>query len=195
MAKERDLELSGPPASGALHREWKEKKGKLHATVDQKYDMLVLRDKIIRLLSKPALSASDDNEGAVLGTCSEICPEKERYGRIKQDRVSIYEQDKHMVKDFSRQAADQEMPLPSELRTAKALRTTMNYLLREIIGMMLSRQYALLILFHVNDLVEEDRGGGPCFVVAPLYYPTERTVWDIIRAFFLVRVRKGIVTT
>ncbi|XP_055328035.1 uncharacterized protein LOC129581153 [Paramacrobiotus metropolitanus] len=129
--------MAGPPAIGALHREWMDKTKKLHASADEKYDLLNVRDKIIRLVSKSQGSSYDeelDSAPLLKGTCIEMCPEKERYERIKQERVGLFEQEKYMVKDFSRQAADQEMPLPSELRTQEALQTTMNYLLREIIA-------------------------------------------------------------
>ncbi|VDK63884.1 unnamed protein product, partial [Gongylonema pulchrum] len=70
-----------------------------------------------------------------------MCPEKERYMRVVQKRLSLYEcsQDGRMapeltVKEYSRSAADQEEPLPHELRPADVLQRTMNYLVGKIVN-------------------------------------------------------------
>uniref|UniRef100_A0A0N5AQS0 SAC3_GANP domain-containing protein n=1 Tax=Syphacia muris TaxID=451379 RepID=A0A0N5AQS0_9BILA len=88
------------------------------------YQILDERDKI---LSKARVRS---------GTCMDMCPEKERYLRVVQKRINPYEcnaEGKMMaeitVKDYSRSAADQEEPLPHELRPAEVLSRTMNYLI------------------------------------------------------------------
>ncbi|OQV16530.1 Germinal-center associated nuclear protein [Hypsibius exemplaris] len=115
-----------------LQREWNEQKSKPHPTEDEKYDLLQLRDRIIRSNRGDDEDANTDDV-IITGVCPEICPEKERYERIKQGRVDSFEKRSRMIKDFSRQAADQDMPLPSDLRTPAALRDSMNFLLHKII--------------------------------------------------------------
>ena len=86
------------------------------------------------------------------GTLNSMCAEKERYVRIVQKRISGYECDENgeinpamLVKvlaffflkqatfqEYSRSAADQEKPLPHELRQPDMLRYTMNYLLKNV---------------------------------------------------------------
>ncbi|KJH45074.1 hypothetical protein DICVIV_08891 [Dictyocaulus viviparus] len=65
-----------------------------------------------------------------------MCPEKERYVRIVQKRISQFEcasdgslQPHLMVKEYARSAADQDNPLPHELRSKALLENTMDYLL------------------------------------------------------------------
>jgi hypothetical protein len=97
--------MSSPSASRDLIREWTEQKATPHPSVDGKYDMLVLRDKIVRANRK--FSGTDNLEVAeddlvIIGVCPEMCPEKERYERIKQGRVDSFEKQTRMIKDFSR---------------------------------------------------------------------------------------------
>lgn len=81
--------------------------------------------------------------GHVIGTCPDMCPEKERYFREDKRRLSIYEvvpgQDivdhSRAVKEYSRSSADQEMPLPHEVRPVAVLEKTMNYLLQTVLKM------------------------------------------------------------
>lgn len=65
-----------------------------------------------------------------------MCPEKDRYMREIQKLVHDFECDSNnrlvpekAVKDYARSAADQEEPLPHELRTPEALGKTMDYLI------------------------------------------------------------------
>ncbi|KRZ58308.1 Germinal-center associated nuclear protein, partial [Trichinella nativa] len=82
----------------------------------------------------------------VVGFCFEMCPEKERYRRLYQTAVPIYEMGKfwqndaednvdhvHMVKEYVRSSADQPEPLPHELRPPHILSLTMGYLIQNVI--------------------------------------------------------------
>ncbi|KRY31730.1 Germinal-center associated nuclear protein [Trichinella spiralis] len=82
----------------------------------------------------------------VVGFCFEMCPEKERYRRLYQSVVPIYEMGKfwqndaddnvdhvHMVKEYVRSSADQPEPLPHELRPPHILSLTMGYLIQNIV--------------------------------------------------------------
>ncbi|CEF61181.1 Germinal-center associated nuclear protein [Strongyloides ratti] len=95
------------------------------------------RDSIIRLfLYSKGNSLTYD---IVKGTLESMCSEKEIYLRTMDRQISIYEQDSNkkanvdkMVKKYRRSAADQEKPLPYELRTDKCLVMTLNYLFNNI---------------------------------------------------------------
>ncbi|XP_038051499.1 germinal-center associated nuclear protein-like [Patiria miniata] len=111
-------------------------------TAQERYDILEDRDKIIRqgLKKKSNLAFL----AAIKGTCPDMCPEKERYMRVVQRRLHPYEvlqgtSDKvnheTAVKEYSRSSADQEEPLPHEMRPAPVLTLTMNYLMRHVMNM------------------------------------------------------------
>lgn len=63
----------------------------------------------------------------VVGTCEEMCPPSEIALRKKNNLVHFYEQ-KYLVKEFSRSAADKRKATPNELRTFSALQKTLDYL-------------------------------------------------------------------
>ncbi|PAA88091.1 hypothetical protein BOX15_Mlig012357g1 [Macrostomum lignano] len=74
---------------------------------------------------------------AVSATCQDMCPEKERYLREDRHRVHSFEaapgrpgvmDPARAVKEYSRSAADQEAPLPHELRPLPVLQRTLLYL-------------------------------------------------------------------
>ncbi|VDN30402.1 unnamed protein product, partial [Cylicostephanus goldi] len=74
------------------------------------------------------------------GTCSGMCPEKERYVRVVQKRISPYECNPDgslnpnlLVKEYARSAADQDKPLPHELRSKELLENTMSYLFQHVL--------------------------------------------------------------
>ncbi|PAV72484.1 hypothetical protein WR25_05896 [Diploscapter pachys] len=112
--------------------------GRHCASEYEKYMLLDERDKImykIRTAGGSSLKA--------LKPCLEMCVEKERYVRIVQNRVSVFEKDNDgkcvpskMVKEYSRSAADQEMPLPHELRSPQLMELTMDYLLQKVMDEM-----------------------------------------------------------
>ncbi|VDM68132.1 unnamed protein product [Strongylus vulgaris] len=68
-----------------------------------------------------------------------MCPEKERYVRVVQKRISPYEcnpdgslNPSRLVKEYARSAADQDKPLPHELRSKELLENSMGYLLKHV---------------------------------------------------------------
>ncbi|XP_022083515.1 germinal-center associated nuclear protein-like [Acanthaster planci] len=112
-------------------------------TAQDRYDILEDRDRVIRqgLKKKTNLAMP----GAIKGTCPDMCPEKERYMREVQRRLHPYEvlqgstDQVHVnhdaaVKEYSRSSADQEEPLPHEMRPAPVLTMTMNYLMRHVMN-------------------------------------------------------------
>uniref|UniRef100_A0A1I7TXJ1 PCI domain-containing protein n=1 Tax=Caenorhabditis tropicalis TaxID=1561998 RepID=A0A1I7TXJ1_9PELO len=101
-----------------------------------KYQLLDERDKILcqlREIDSPLIRR--------LERCEEMCTEKERYQRIVQKGVSPFECDVEtgnvshdmMVKQYARSAADQERPLPHELRSEKIMNQVMCYLLHNVL--------------------------------------------------------------
>lgn len=108
----------------------------------QKKLILDARDKLIRL--KQSRQTDISKAVALVGTCPDMCPEQERYFRIESNQVSTFElnfannpngeiDEKLMVKEYRRSGADQEEPLPHELRPINVLERTMNYLCLKII--------------------------------------------------------------
>ena len=78
------------------------------------------------------------------GTCKDMCPEKERVMREARCQVTNFESNqtdhygidpRKAIKQYSRSSADQEVPLPHELRPEAVLKTTMTYLLHNIIDL------------------------------------------------------------
>ncbi|CAG9539692.1 unnamed protein product [Cercopithifilaria johnstoni] len=121
----------------AIARQLKRMIGRVCETDFDKYQLLDERD---RLMHKRRLKSTDvDNATVMQGSCRDMCPEKERYMRVVQKRLSMYEchddgsiAPELAVKEYSRSAADQEEPLPHELRPADVLQRTMNYLIGKI---------------------------------------------------------------
>eukprot|EP00057_Strongylocentrotus_purpuratus_P015956 XP_011670430.1 PREDICTED: germinal-center associated nuclear protein [Strongylocentrotus purpuratus] len=116
-------------------------------TASERYEALEEWDKQIRkgMTKKSELATAVK----MTGSCPDMCPEKERYMREVQRRLSPYEMmpgqkmekgvspnvcHQNAVKEYSRSSADQEEPLPSELRPPAVLDLTMNYLMGEIIN-------------------------------------------------------------
>ncbi|XP_076363562.1 germinal-center associated nuclear protein-like isoform X2 [Tachypleus tridentatus] len=108
-----------------------------------KYNILDARDKMIRL--KHQKQSDIATAQAIVGTCPDMCPEKERFNRASKMRLSVFEvksqckpgesgsmDQRAMVKEYSRSSADQEEPLSHELRPPKILNMTMDYLLCNI---------------------------------------------------------------
>ncbi|XP_050530512.1 uncharacterized protein LOC126899546 [Daktulosphaira vitifoliae] len=113
-------------------------------TVLKKLQALELRDKALRASaaaqSVTEVSVNVDELKPTVGTCPDMCPEKERLLRIVGNMVSSFECRKFnepapelMVKAYARSSADQANPLPHELRPTSVLVKTMNYMLRYII--------------------------------------------------------------
>nr|XP_058152360.1 germinal-center associated nuclear protein isoform X1 [Dasypus novemcinctus] len=107
-------------------------------TSEEKFRLLDQRDRIMR---QARVKRTDlDKARAFVGTCPDMCPEKERYMRETRSQLSAFEvvpgtdQVDHAaaVKEYSRSSADQEEPLPHELRPLAVLHRTMDYLVARI---------------------------------------------------------------
>ncbi|XP_060225310.1 germinal-center associated nuclear protein isoform X2 [Meriones unguiculatus] len=112
--------------------------GTVAETSEEKYRLLDQRDRIMR---QARVKRTDlDKARAFVGTCPDMCPEKERYLRETRSQLSMFEvvpgtdQVDHTaaVKEYSRSSADQEEPLPHELRPSAVLSRTMDYLVTQI---------------------------------------------------------------
>lgn len=113
--------------------------GQTAETAEEKYRLLEQKDKILRQ-GRP--KRTDINLSKVfVGTCPDMCPEKERYMRETRNQLSIYEvlpntelvDHTAAIKEYSRSSADQEEPLPHELRPLHVLSRTMDYLVTQIL--------------------------------------------------------------
>jgi len=106
-----------------------------------RWSVLEARDKYIRLKKpKQQIRAGEDLENQnLVGTCPDFCPEKERYGRSAKNQLRWFEKDcgklNHLaaVKEHSRSAADQDVPLSHELRPPPVLSKTMDFLMCNIV--------------------------------------------------------------
>uniref|UniRef100_A0A8C5NXG4 Germinal-center associated nuclear protein n=1 Tax=Jaculus jaculus TaxID=51337 RepID=A0A8C5NXG4_JACJA len=112
--------------------------GMVAETSEEKYRVLDQRDRIMR---QARVKRTDlDKARTFVGTCLDMCPEKERYMRETRSQLSVFEvipgtdQVDHTaaVKEYSRSSADQEEPLPHELRPSPVLSRTMDYLVTQI---------------------------------------------------------------
>ncbi|KAK2501949.1 hypothetical protein MC885_014224 [Smutsia gigantea] len=112
--------------------------GTVAETSEDKYRLLDQRDRVMR---QAQVKRTDlDRARTLVGTCPDMCPEKERYMRETRSQLSIFEvvpgtdQVDHAaaVKEYSRSSADQEEPLPHELRPPAVLCRTMDYLVTQI---------------------------------------------------------------
>ncbi|XP_040842702.1 germinal-center associated nuclear protein [Ochotona curzoniae] len=112
--------------------------GTVAETSEEKYRLLDQRDRIMR---QARVKRTDlDRAQTFVGTCPDMCPEKERYMRETRSQLSVFEvipgtdQVDHAaaVKEYSRSSADQEEPLPHELRPSAVLSRTMDYLVTHI---------------------------------------------------------------
>eukprot|EP01135_Chromosphaera_perkinsii_P002801 Nk52_evm10s227 gene=Nk52_evmTU10s227 len=118
----------------------------------ERYRILDDRDKAFRESSQGEHTSRRDLKDAVsmIGTCEDMCPEKERYQREVQNDLSAFEiikgteysrtgQFPHCdhtkaIKKYRRPAAGNEHPLPHEVRSPKALLNTFDYIICEILN-------------------------------------------------------------
>ncbi|XP_015786281.1 germinal-center associated nuclear protein [Tetranychus urticae] len=106
-------------------------------TLADKVQILDARSKFVRLHRERQTNI--ETAKAVLGNCPDMCPEFERYFREENKQLSSLEMlnnepDPHaMVKEYRRAGADQEEPLPCELRSPEVLIRTMDYLICNIV--------------------------------------------------------------
>lgn len=112
--------------------------GTLVENAEERYRILDQRDRILR---QARVKRTDlDLAHIFVGTCPDMCPEKERYMRETRNQLSIYEivpgtdmvDHAAAVKEYSRSSADQEEPLPHELRPTPVLCMTMDYLITHV---------------------------------------------------------------
>uniref|UniRef100_A0A4W3JB48 Minichromosome maintenance complex component 3 associated protein n=1 Tax=Callorhinchus milii TaxID=7868 RepID=A0A4W3JB48_CALMI len=110
-------------------------------SAEDKYRILDQRDKLMR---QARVKSTDlEKARAMVGTCPDMCPEKERYMRETRYQLSSFEllpgtdkvHHEAAIKEYSRSSADQEEPLAHELRPATVLTMTMDYLMIRIMDM------------------------------------------------------------
>ncbi|XP_076858543.1 germinal-center associated nuclear protein [Brachyhypopomus gauderio] len=112
--------------------------GQVAETAEEKYRLLEQRDKILRQL-RPKRTDLDMSK-VFVGTCPDMCPEKERYMRETRNQLSTFElvpdtekvDHYAAIKEYSRSSADQEEPLSHELRPLPVLSMTMDYLVTQV---------------------------------------------------------------
>ncbi|XP_028291676.1 germinal-center associated nuclear protein [Gouania willdenowi] len=112
--------------------------GQVAETAEDKYRLLEQKDKVLRQ-DRPKRTDLDLSK-VFVGTCPDMCPEKERYMRETRKQLSVFEvilntdmvDHTAAVKEYSRSSADQEEPLPHELRPLPVLSMTMDYLVTQI---------------------------------------------------------------
>ncbi|XP_038127205.1 germinal-center associated nuclear protein isoform X2 [Cyprinodon tularosa] len=112
--------------------------GQFAETAEERYRILEQRDKVLRQ-ERPKRTDLDLSR-VFVGTCPDMCPEKERYMRETRNQLSVFEvlpntemvDHEAAIKEYSRSSADQEEPLPHELRPLPVLRMTMDYLVTQI---------------------------------------------------------------
>uniref|UniRef100_A0A8C4XMZ3 Germinal-center associated nuclear protein n=1 Tax=Falco tinnunculus TaxID=100819 RepID=A0A8C4XMZ3_FALTI len=115
--------------------------GLVAETSEERYRLLDQRDKIMR---QARIKRTDLGKAkTVVGTCPDMCPEKERYMRETRNQLTLCMQEflvpgtclldhAAAIKEYSRSSADQEEPLPHELRPSEVLSMTMDYLVTNI---------------------------------------------------------------
>ena len=99
-----------------------------------RFEILDARDKLMR-------QRGLHRQGTVLiGSCPDICPERERYSRYVKNQLRSYEKlndvvnHRATVKEYSRSSADQDVPLSHEMRPSSVLNLSMDHLLCNVIG-------------------------------------------------------------
>uniref|UniRef100_A0A182NTL8 Germinal-center associated nuclear protein n=1 Tax=Anopheles dirus TaxID=7168 RepID=A0A182NTL8_9DIPT len=136
--------LEVDPRIGQVRAELEALARKPAATAEERYRVLEAKDRYIRLTTERTTDIRKAKN--IEGTCPDMCPEKERYLREWKCMVPSYErqpggggsgtsaQIDHVraIKQYSRSSADQELPLPHELRSQQALGRTMHFLLTNL---------------------------------------------------------------
>ncbi|KAE9421523.1 hypothetical protein Angca_004800, partial [Angiostrongylus cantonensis] len=115
-----------------------------HCPTDyDRYLVLEERDKLLSKLRDEEDKKNGGRTRVLTGHCTAMCPEKERYVRVVQKRISQFEcgadgpmKPHLMVKEYARSAADQDKPLPHELRSKALLENTVDYLLKNVLDAM-----------------------------------------------------------
>ncbi|XP_072434805.1 germinal-center associated nuclear protein isoform X2 [Chiloscyllium punctatum] len=139
--QETEDQVSIPEHVGALPSSLGHLTGTVAITAEDKYRVLDQRDKLMRQARVKRTEL--EKAKAVVGTCLDMCPEKERYMRETRYQLSTFEtipgtdkvNHEAAIKEYSRSSADQEEPLPHELRPAPVLKMTMDYLVTKIMDL------------------------------------------------------------
>ncbi|XP_034831790.1 uncharacterized protein [Maniola hyperantus] len=141
--------LSTTEAAVELHK----LRARISSTPDEKWRTLDARDKLLRAWGGAGSRVKVG--GATIGTCPDMCPEKELLHRQAEHQVMTLEtiidsdgllEPWRAVKQYSRSSADQEIPMCYELRPASVLMRTCAYLLHEVADT--TRQVTLADWFH-----------------------------------------------
>ncbi|XP_014367130.2 uncharacterized protein LOC106717731 [Papilio machaon] len=141
--------LSTSEAAAELHQ----LRSRVSQSADEQWRTLDARDRILR--SWGGAGSRVKVGGATIGTCPDMCPEKELLHRKAEHQVMTLEtvadsdgqlESWRAVKQYSRSSADQEIPMCYELRPAHVLARTCAYLLNEIADT--DRQVTLADWFH-----------------------------------------------
>uniref|UniRef100_T1HD49 PCI domain-containing protein n=2 Tax=Rhodnius prolixus TaxID=13249 RepID=T1HD49_RHOPR len=108
-------------------------------TLNSRLALLEERDKQLRI--RMNRDSNIKTAAIIKGLCPDMCPEKERMLRDVRGMVATYEavdgtnmkmDHNKAVKDYVRSSADQEEPLPHELRPEPVLTMTLDYLITQI---------------------------------------------------------------
>lgn len=105
------------------------------------------RDKVRASLTKAGLIDDPEKRKTLQdainfkGICEDMCPEYEKIMRINESDVHLPEKNpkttfpntRRMVKKLARSAAGQEAPLPMDVRSIRALRRTLDYLIDDLL--------------------------------------------------------------
>ncbi|KAM3965394.1 LOW QUALITY PROTEIN: RRM_XMAS2 and SAC3_GANP domain-containing protein xmas [Aphomia sociella] len=141
--------MSTVEAAAELHQ----LRSKVSSTPDEQWRTLDARDRILRAWGGAGSRVKVG--GATIGTCPDMCPEKELLHRQAEHQVMTLEsvpgsdgqlEPWRAVKQYSRSSADQEIPMCYELRPAPVLMRTCSYILHEIADT--KRQVTLSDWFH-----------------------------------------------
>ncbi|KAF7542617.1 hypothetical protein G7Z17_g11421 [Cylindrodendrum hubeiense] len=111
----------------------------------EKYE--AYRDKVRASLTKAGLIDDPEKRKTLQdaisfkGICEDMCPEYEKITRINEMDVHLpeknprttYPNTQRMVKKLARSAAGQEAPLPMDVRSIRALRRTLDYLIDDLL--------------------------------------------------------------
>lgn len=151
-------------------------------TAKEKFEVLDLRDKVLKLVrfnSNPQPDSSSGGAGGsggpnvsstanlLVGTCTDMCPEKERYERDSLNLYNSFEMSPSlnngsneidyliMIKEYKRSSADQDLPLPNELRPLPVLYQTMLFLIDQVTQLLLClaflHHFIILLLKHLKQ--------------------------------------------
>lgn len=150
-------------------------------TAKEKFEVLDLRDKVLKLVRFNSNPQPDSSSGGtsgsggpnvssttnlLVGTCTDMCPEKERYERDSLNLYNSFEMSPSlnsgsneidysiMIKEYKRSSADQDLPLPNELRPLPVLYQTMLFLIDQVTQLLLFlafRNHFISLNFNVNN--------------------------------------------